>query len=583
MPRCHLRWVTATLLWAAAARAEPPESPAAVAQTRRESDAAAELQSLDGAAAAGGDDLPVAAPLDAEGDDSAREPADDDREGVAPEERAAGEVIADENPAGEPPSAGGPGAADRDSAEKERPWPSVPAAPLPPARVPPDIAPILAEHEEHAPRASAITREDRPRVAIGTLLGLLGLLALSYLGGHPRVQALERKLGVSQVITAGFPFVLLGMLGRSTPLRVVNHATLTDLSLLLRIGLGCIGFVAGFRFSAQFRAGTGAEIARVAALATALPFALVAAISGAVLLAFSEVTLAEAVRDPVFVRDALILGTAGAMSARTSADVFRADDSERVLARVLRLEELAGIVGLAVVTAYFRPKLDVSWHLPGAAWLLLTIGLGATLGLIAYVSFKRPQEGPEFVVLTLGSISFGAGVAGYLRLSPVVVSFIAGTCLALLPVEHKDRIRVALRRLERPIYLLSLIVIGALWQVDDWVGWLLVPVFTGARFLGKWLATRLGTGSSGLALSLEERQVLALSPMGPLAIAIVVNAQLLYPGGSIAHIVAAVIGGAISTEIVVQLASRRMSPSPSGQSRPDLPPAMFSDPPERMP
>src|SRR5690606_22115686 len=105
---------------------------------------------------------------------------------------------------------------------------------------------------------------------------------------------------------------------------------------------------------------------------------------------------------------------------------FGADDVGRLLGRVLRLEELAGIIGLALVASYFRPQIDVSWQLPGTAWLLLTIGLGATLGLIAYLVFKRPQQGPEFVVLTLGSIAFAAGMAGYLRLSPVVVAFIAG-------------------------------------------------------------------------------------------------------------------------------------------------------------
>ena len=166
--------------------------------------------------------------------------------------------------------------------------------------------------------------------------------------------------------------------------------------------------------------------------------------------------------------------------------------------------------GLAVVAVYFRPQSAAAWQLPGTGWLLLTIGLGATLGLVGYFLFKRPQEGPEFVVLTLGVIGFGAGIAGYLHLSPVVVCFLAGTCVAQLPVEHRARIRAALRRLERPIYFLALIVIGALWRVDDWRGWVLVPVFTGARFLGKWLGMRGGAHFAGLRMSAEERQVLAV-------------------------------------------------------------------------
>jgi hypothetical protein len=239
--------------------------------------------------------------------------------------------------------------------------------------------------------------------------------------------------------------------------------------------------------------------------------------------------------------------------------VFRAEDAERLLARVLRLEELAGIIGLAVVAAYFRPIADATWQLPGTAWLLLTVGLGATVSLVCYFVLARPQPGPDFVVLTLGAIGFGAGIAGYLRLSPVVITFIAALGLTALPGAYRARIHGAIRRLERPIYLLSLIVIGALWQVDDWRGWALAPVFTAARFLGKWLGTWLARRYSGVQLTREESQVLAVSPTGPLAIAIVVNAQLLYPGGSISPIVAAVIGGAVLTEAVVQLVSRRTS------------------------
>jgi hypothetical protein len=111
--------------------------------------------------------------------------------------------------------------------------------------------------------------------------------------------------------------------------------------------------------------------------------------------------------------------------------------------------------------------------------------------------------------------------------------------------------------LERPIYLVSLLIVGALWQVTDWRGWLLMPVFMSMRLAGKWLATTLALKNSELQLGSEERRALAMPALGPLAIAIVVNAQLLYPGGSISLIVSAVIGGGVLTEIFLQLGSRK--------------------------
>ena len=58
-------------------------------------------------------------------------------------------------------------------------------------------------------------------------------------------------------------------------------------------------------------------------------------------------------------------------------------------------------------------------------------------------------------------------------------------------------------------------------------------------------------------LSLDEQRSLIFSPMGALSIAIVVNAQDLYFGAVISWMVTAVIGGAIVTEVIVQIASRR--------------------------
>jgi hypothetical protein len=218
---------------------------------------------------------------------------------------------------------------------------------------------------------------------------------------------------------------------------------------------------------------------------------------------------------------------------------------------------------LAAVVAYFRSFQDASWQLPGTGWLLLTVGVGTTMSGVTYAVLQRASQGPEFLVLALGAISFTAGMAGNLRLSPLVVGFISGAMLVSFPGDFKERLEAALRRLERPIYRVSLIVIGALWQVTDLRGWVLIPIFVATRFLGKWLGTRLGERYGTFSLSVEDRRALSIAPMGPLAIAIVVNAQLLYPGGSISWIVAAVIGGAICTEIAVQLASRKLNGRPS--------------------
>ena len=425
------------------------------------------------------------------------------------------------------------------------------AQPLPPVTPEPAIAPVI--DGTTGPKV-VIAVEKRPAAVIWTILGLLTIAVLAYGAGDTRVLRLEQSLGISQVITAGFPFVLLGMIARSGPVGILNDEMLAELSPLLRLSLGWIGFAVGFRFDAQLLGGLPRGTARVVAFATSLPFATVLATTAVLLLLTTGLTEAS-LRDPVFLRDALILGTVGTMTAVTATRLAGA--AGETVHRLLRIEELAGIVGLALVAAYFRPTGEgVSWQLPGTSWLFLTVGLGVTVGAVVYAIILRAKTDAEFTALLLGSVSFVAGIAGYLHLSSVVVAFIAGALFSNVPGAPKVRLGQALERLERPIYLLSLVVIGALWDVGDWRGWVLMPFFAASRLGGKWLGVRFGLPGSGLFLPADARNALVFAPIGPLGIAIVVNAQLLYPGGSISRIVSAVIGGAVLTEIVVQLRAR---------------------------
>lgn len=396
---------------------------------------------------------------------------------------------------------------------------------------------------------------------IRTILGIFALLALAYLGGHPKVRAWEEKLGISQMIAAGFPFVVLGMIAHLPSVGVLTDDVLVELDPLLHVGLGCIGFVFGFRFDLRTLRLFPAGSERLVFFSILFPFTLVWALSAVVLSLVSPQQDAFIFSGPLFLRDALILGTAAAMSASTAKRWYKLGKASRLSVLVVRVEEFVGVVGLALVAAYFRPQNAFSsWQLPGTAWLLLSVGLGATIALLTFAILQTATRGPEFLVLSLGAIAFAAGASGYLHLSSVVVTFIAGALLNAFPGEYHTRLRDTLRRLERPILLLSLVIIGALWQLSDWRGWLLMPVFGCARLAGKWWATNpLVLSKEHMALSKDERYALGLSPMGTLAIAIVINAKVLYPGDSISLIVSAVLGGGVLTEIFVQRVHRRHS------------------------
>ncbi len=392
---------------------------------------------------------------------------------------------------------------------------------------------------------------------IKVVLGLVFIFALAYLAGNPKVRSLENKLQVTHVVTAGLPFVFLGLIAHMRGVGILSESVLWEIRPLLALGLGWIGFTIGFRFDSKLGESLMPGASAASLITASIPFGTIVAAS-TLLLLYAEHSPANA----IFLRDAMLLGTAGAMTAYSAPKLLEArggtERSVDRVASVVTLEQLAGFVGLLIIAAYFRPQdSSVAWRLPGTAWLFITLGMGTMVGAVIWGTLAKVKAGPEFTVLILGSVCFTAGMASFLLISPLVVCFLVGLILVNLPGTSKEEIRNVLEHMERPIYLLFLLVAGSLWDITAWQGWALLALFVPARLVGKWLAVRICHKQIPGGLSSDEQQSLIFSPMGALSIAIVVNAQDLYFGSAVPWLVTAVIGGAVITEVIVQIASRR--------------------------
>lgn len=186
---------------------------------------------------------------------------------------------------------------------------------LPPVPPDPTSKPLFVDTP--AREVPPVPPEQRPALLIKTILGLVALLGLAYLGGHPRVKAWEQNVGISQVITAGFPFVALGVIARHPSVGILDDTVLAKFSPVFRIGLGWIGFVIGFRFDAKMLEKLPRGLVSFVAAGTTLTFTVIVGVCGLLLLGSTEATRAG-LTNPVFLRDALILGTAGALTSLTA-------------------------------------------------------------------------------------------------------------------------------------------------------------------------------------------------------------------------------------------------------------------------
>ncbi len=391
--------------------------------------------------------------------------------------------------------------------------------------------------------------------ALKVIVGLIVLVVLAYLGGHRRVVRFQERLGISGVITAGFPFVALGLIASSDSVGILNTDVIERLRPVLQFGLGWIGFIIGAQLDIRVLDRVPKGTAYLILVEALGPFAITVAGCGAVMIAFGQ-----SWRDPFVWRDLILLGTASAMTAPRKFRGFanRTWHEGRSVDILLgQLDELVGVFGLLFLTAYFRADTSGSWQIPDTAWVFVSLGLGVAIGMVIFAMVRVPQSNAEFLAVVLGGIAFASGIAGHMMLSPIVICFLAGVLVTNFPNDQRENIFKILRHLERPVHMMFLIVAGAVWNVADWRGWALVPLFVLCRIVGKYsgvIASRTAVGALLPIGFADNRQLVA--PMSGLSIALVISVGSVQIDSGLAWVITTVIGGSILTELLVQITTR---------------------------
>lgn len=395
---------------------------------------------------------------------------------------------------------------------------------------------------------------DAPHVA-GVVIAVAVAAALAVLGAHPRVRRWERRFGLTVLATSGFPFLLLGLLFRE--LGVLTAEVLTHLRPLFEFGLGWVGLSIGTNLNLRRFDRLPSSAAPVIALTTLLPI-LFTAIACSLTLAWLGVVPGKGL-----VRDALILMACAAVSSPANLELLLRPwrSSTQLVLEIARIDQLAALALLGFVAIMFRPDRTVTlWHLPRSGWFLMTLGLGALLGIAIFLLVRNVVDETEEFALLLGAVALAAGMAGYLALAVAVVCALAGAVMINFPVKRGERIVRTLREVERPIYFLFLFVVGAAWRPDEWQGWALGVVFAASRAYGKIVAVRAAARIDA-RLPPWKPFAVALLPESTIAILVLFSATAIDSSGATAPVrwaVNAVIVGSVLTELAVQTYQRRV-------------------------
>jgi hypothetical protein len=161
-------------------------------------------------------------------------------------------------------------------------------------------------------------------------------------------------------------------------------------------------------------------------------------------------------------------------------------------------------------------------------WILVTLAIGAFPGIILIILGKSRFSNQEFALFLVGTILFCGGMAHQLSFSPLVSGMICGVVVANL-CRHRLRAIQIVVQAEKSIYILLLLIIGALWRFKLDVSLLIGIAYFLVRIFGKLTGVYIATHIYKPFFKVPWKLGLGLISEGGLVIAIILNFRFLYP------------------------------------------------------
>jgi hypothetical protein len=381
-------------------------------------------------------------------------------------------------------------------------------------------------------------------------VGVAILLVVALVGHRQTFTRLRLPAGARIIFLTGTEFILVGVALGDELIGLLDEATIRGLTPLFSLGLGAVGLIFGIgldlrnilRFPLRYSGLTVIQSAFTMAVVF-LPFWWVlsqlfgGAESGALLAA-------------------LVLAASAGCTAQTSLAMIDHEFELRggrvmgLLRYVSSLDAVVGLfaLGLAFCLVHDEPVLGVA-VLPGLQWYFLSLSLGTAMGFLLDGLTRMRCSEEELMVFVIGTVLFSSGIALYFKLSPLFINAIMGMLIANLP-GSKDRIFGLLVRLERPFYIVFLILAGAIWRPGSAWALPLAALYLVLRFAGKLGGGFLAARSSDDAQPLPDGLGLGLMSQGGMAVAMVMNYYPLGSGAMTDVVVTIVLVGVILNELV---------------------------------
>lgn len=358
-----------------------------------------------------------------------------------------------------------------------------------------------------------------------------GILIILALLGTRFIRRGKRSLSpVAMIFHSGLVYILLGLYLGQHGSNVLSPEVLKGFSPLIALGLGWVGFMFGFQLEYRY-------LRRFPRKYTSLSFLLFLCV-----FMFTTGVLVWVFEQWFHLPRVYLHGVAGALGLLAGihsptllnlfAPLIPKSGHHFYLARFLvSVGGFWGLLGMVVLASF--------WHFPftsGRGTTITSLVLfvvstlfPALLGLLFHKLTAQRVSESDLLVYLLGMVFFVSGAAFYFNLIPLYMCMILGIVFSNLTRRH-ERIYPVLLATEKPLYLVLLILVGALWDFafDERIA-LLVLLLLGLRIaLHSFFAPVLGR-LLRLPFRLPRTFGFSLVSAGGLGVAFAVSITVAYP------------------------------------------------------
>lgn len=380
-------------------------------------------------------------------------------------------------------------------------------------------------------------------------LALLIIIVVVFGGYHLTFRQFKIPLFARTFYLSGLEFILLGVLLGPLFFNVLDENSIRGLEPLMALLLAWVGMLFGFQFEISILR-RFPILQLLAAIGEGL-VTLVLVFAG-IYLTFD---LFFEIPENMKIIYSLALAAVAACTAQTGLALVASANSivNRDSLNLIRYISIIGGAGALIMYGFiflFRPETsDISFFYRLGIETIMTIVSCFSLLLLYTLFLTKWRRSEELHLVIIGMAVLSSGMASVLNLSPVLLNFFMGFWLVNLSVE-KERIFKFLISVEKPLYLMILVFLGAYFKLDSTWPLILAVSYFVLRSVGKFSGWFLVMALKPDSKKHSPKLGLALIDQGGLPLAILLDLLLGFRGEFTVIVVSTTIVAIVFNDII---------------------------------